>query len=245
MSRTFSDKTSYYLYDGYEEIGSYDEDQNNIDLKVLSATEGSIPIAIEIGKQHYSPLISSQGHIVGLVNMDSGSLSDESFLTMFGDDLAKNPLSPWRFCGKRHEVETLGIIDFGCRFYHPKSAQWLTQDPIGEIDGPNLYAYVSNNPTCCIDRFGLFMDGFEFGSMWGAFQDKCCLSANQVADYNIRFNGVARAIGGAFETAAGAGMAAVGSASGIAVPVGCAIAAKDRSVWMHYPKLDRKWIGLV
>lgn len=43
----------------------------------------------------------------------------------------------------------------GARFYHPKSAQWMTQDPIGESDGPNLYAYVHNSPTRCVDRFGL------------------------------------------------------------------------------------------
>ncbi|MBA3237673.1 MAG: RHS repeat-associated core domain-containing protein [Parachlamydiaceae bacterium] len=80
--------------------------------------------------------------------------------------MASNPLSPWRFCGKRHEASELGLIDFGFRFYHPKSAQWLTQDPIGETDGPNLYAYIRNSPTCCIDRFGLIGDGPSFQKTW-------------------------------------------------------------------------------
>ncbi len=89
---------------------------------------------------------------------------DETPLTMFGCDLNENPLSPWRFCGKRHESKILGIIDFGYRFYHAKSAQWLTRDPIGESDGPNLYAYVHNNPTRCIDRYGLFSISWGFNS---------------------------------------------------------------------------------
>src|SRR5690606_18115433 len=183
MSRTVADQTVYYLYDGHEEIGSYDSNKNNLDLKVLSAAEGSIPIAIELNQEKYSPLISSQGHIVGLLAMETGNLANESFLTMFGEDLTDSPLSPWRFCGKRHEAASLGLVDFGCRFYHPKSAQWLIRDPIGESDGPNLYAYVSNNPTCCIDRFGLFMDDFSFSNSWSSFKENCSWAGNQVANY--------------------------------------------------------------
>lgn len=33
--------------------------------------------------------------------------------------------------------------------------RWISQDPAGFIDGPNLYAYLHNNPTNHIDRFGL------------------------------------------------------------------------------------------
>ncbi len=90
MSRTFAGKTIYYLYDGHDEIGSYTDKQNCIDLKVLSAGGGSIPVAIELGDQKYAPLISSQGHIVGLVEMTNGKLADRSYLTMFGQDLSDN-----------------------------------------------------------------------------------------------------------------------------------------------------------
>lgn len=225
MSRTLSDNTIYYLYDGHEEIGSYASDYRNIDLKVLSASEGSIPIAIELDSQDYTPIISSQGHIVGLVEMESGELADESFLTMFGKDLSETPLSPWRFCGKRHESD-LGIIDFGYRFYHPKSSQWLTQDPLGESEGPNLYAYVKNNPTCCIDRFGLFMEDFDFCTSLRDISNSFCLAGNQVADYTIwspRVMGAAQAFGGLSECAAGSLMALGGgavAATGIGAPIG-------------------------
>jgi hypothetical protein len=60
MSRTFDDKTVFYLYDGHEEIGSFSRKKECYDLKVLSASEGSIPIAIELGEEHYSPIISSK-----------------------------------------------------------------------------------------------------------------------------------------------------------------------------------------
>ncbi len=132
MSLTTSGKITNYLYDGHEEIGSYNSERSNLDLKILSGNEGSIPIAVEMGEQNYCPIISVHGHIVGLVEMETGNLADKSLLTMFGEDLSEKLLSPWRFCGKRHESSELGIIDFGYRFYHPKSAQWLTLDPLGE-----------------------------------------------------------------------------------------------------------------
>lgn len=213
MSRTYAGETVYYLYDGHEEIGSYDHKQNPYDLKVLAASEGSLPIAIEIGEEHYTPLVSSQGHIVGLVEMETGDLADLSLLTMFGEDLAQQPLSPWRFCGKRHEAAELGLIDFGYRFYHPKSAQWLTQDPLGESDGPNLYAYVNNNPTCYIDRYGLFMDDFSFGNT-------CYNFGNTVADYTFRstrFVGATQAFGGLCEVGSGAALAAGGTAATLGI----------------------------
>ncbi len=76
---------------------------------MLFAGEGSIPIAIELGSQNYSPLLSSQGHIVGLVEIDTGKLADRNYLTVLCEDLTSNPLSPWRFCGKRHETCKLGL----------------------------------------------------------------------------------------------------------------------------------------
>lgn len=187
MSRSLNGVIHLYSYDGNEEVGSYDSAGKSIDLKVLSGGEGSLPIAIEIGQQLYAPLVSVQGHIVGLINANTGGLVDYSPLTMFGEDLSDTPLSPWRFCGKRHETAVLGIVDFGFRYYHPKSAQWLTQDPLGESEGANLYAYVRNNPTRCIDRYGLFMDDFNFSDSWGSFKQGCSVAWNNRTFLGNRF----------------------------------------------------------
>jgi RHS repeat-associated protein len=206
MSRECEGSICYYIYDGNEEIGSYDATGRPLDTKVLSDGEGSLPVGVELDDQFFTPLLSSQGHIVGLVDIETGAYVNKSPTTMFGIDLSTDPLSPWRFCGKRHEDGELGVIDFGFRHYHPQSAQWLTQDPIGDADGPNLYAYVRNNPTRCIDKFGLFMDDFNFTESWGKFKQSCSYAANIAADYTYRsprFTGGAQAVGGLIEAAAG------------------------------------------
>ncbi|MBX3177085.1 MAG: RHS repeat-associated core domain-containing protein [Candidatus Hydrogenedentes bacterium] len=40
------------------------------------------------------------------------------------------------------------------RYYSPDANRWLTRDPLGMVDGPNMYAYVVNNPVSLIDVDG-------------------------------------------------------------------------------------------
>ncbi len=44
------------------------------------------------------------------------------------------------------------------RFYDPILGRWLTPDPSGFADGPNLYVYVLNSPLNRLDLFGLDSD---------------------------------------------------------------------------------------
>ena len=62
--------------------------------------------------------------------------------------------SPWRFSSKRLDEES-DLINFGRRFYNPAAARWISPDPLGFEAGPNLYAYVCNNPISRIDLYGL------------------------------------------------------------------------------------------
>lgn len=44
---------------------------------------------------------------------------------------------------------------FGRRYYDPETCRWVSPDPLGFQAGPNLYAYVMNNPLIHIDLYGL------------------------------------------------------------------------------------------
>jgi RHS repeat-associated protein len=57
------------------------------------------------------------------------------------------------FAGKEHDPET-GLVYFGGRHYNPAWGRWLTPDPLGEVDGLDLYAYVGGNPTTDRDPEG-------------------------------------------------------------------------------------------
>ena len=54
----------------------------------------------------------------------------------------------------RHQTTSLNLTLY--RAYDADLGRWLSRDPIQEEDGPNLYAYVGNNPLNWIDSYGLF-----------------------------------------------------------------------------------------
>ena len=51
------------------------------------------------------------------------------------------------------------------RYYAPGLARWLTRDPLGMVDGPNVYAYVSCGPVRFFDPLGLLRDSVSH-SLW-------------------------------------------------------------------------------
>ncbi|WP_075089936.1 RHS repeat-associated core domain-containing protein [Verrucomicrobium spinosum] len=50
-----------------------------------------------------------------------------------------------------------GLLIAPYRAYDPKYARWLSEDPIGETGGINLYQYVSNSPARYVDDSGLLV----------------------------------------------------------------------------------------
>jgi RHS repeat-associated protein len=59
----------------------------------------------------------------------------------------------YRFTGKEKDEES-GLHYHSARYYAPWAARWTAPDPMGMVDGPNLYQYVSGNPVRFIDRGG-------------------------------------------------------------------------------------------
>jgi RHS repeat-associated protein len=71
------------------------------------------------------------------------------------------------FAGMFHSAETgLDLTKF--RAYDPNSGRWLSRDPLKSaelLQGPNLYAYVDNDPLNRIDPLGLACCGDELSSL--------------------------------------------------------------------------------
>jgi len=61
---------------------------------------------------------------------------------------------PYYFTGRRYDPET-GLFYYRNRYYSADLGRWLSPDPAGFVDGPNLYAYVGNNPWSAFDPYGL------------------------------------------------------------------------------------------
>ncbi|AOI68876.1 RHS repeat-associated core domain-containing protein [Burkholderia ubonensis] len=57
-----------------------------------------------------------------------------------------------RYSGK--ERDATGLYDYGWRSYQPWLGRWLNPDPVGSVDGLNLYRMVRNNPPSFQDPDG-------------------------------------------------------------------------------------------
>jgi len=56
----------------------------------------------------------------------------------------------------KDEETEFGILNEGFRYRDLDTGVWLTRDPAGFVDGPNLYAYVQQNPWSKFDPKGLY-----------------------------------------------------------------------------------------
>lgn len=159
-----------YLYLGQNEVGAY-TDGTMTELRILGTGQGAeigAAVAMEIDGQVFTPLHDHNGNVTALLDGD-GEIIQSYHYTAFGEVFCLGPngklpekmLTPWLFSSKRHDPKT-GLIHFGRRVYDPKMGSWLTPDPIGPEGGPNLYAYVCNNPLTHFDQYGLFSLGDVF-----------------------------------------------------------------------------------
>jgi RHS repeat-associated protein len=91
----------------------------------------------------------------------------------FGNFIHEGSLPPWLFSGQRFDPNTQ-LYHFTKRSYDPFIGRWLTPDPLCFADGPNLYAYVHNNPLTFVDPYGLWREearDFCHGVTRGAIDD--------------------------------------------------------------------------
>lgn len=66
---------------------------------------------------------------------------------------APPPGSPFGYTGRQWDAET-GLWQYRARYYSPRLGQFLSTDPIGMRDDPNLYLYVGLDPVNNTDPTG-------------------------------------------------------------------------------------------
>ena len=85
-----------------------------------------------------------------------GALTKTSAYDAFGNVVAESGSSENnRLANTKERDASLGPDNHGFRYYDPATARYLTRDPIGYADGPNVYLSVHNNPVNEFDPLGL------------------------------------------------------------------------------------------
>jgi len=111
-------------------------------------------------------------NVIGIVDEEGGvkercnyapygdiTITDANYLSRT-ESAAGNTLT---FQGRRLDTET-GLYYYRNRYYSPDLGRFMQRDPLGYVDGMNLYEFVGGRVTVAVDPMGL--TPITFGSPW-------------------------------------------------------------------------------
>src|SRR4029077_2195111 len=106
----------------------------------------------------YFPAFDGNGNVMALVKATDGKTSALFEYGPFGEVMrATGPMArinPFRFSTKYQDDET-DLLYYGYRYLSPATARWINSDPVEEMGGLNLFAFLGNAPLALLDRYGL------------------------------------------------------------------------------------------
>ncbi len=131
------------------------------------------PISMELNGTKYYYLYNGQGSVTELINADEEVVNKYRY-TPFGSPRLKveTVYNPYEYTGRRLDEET-GQYYYRARMYSTEQCRFTTQDPAGMQEGPNMYAYVSNNPVNHRDPSGLIAPDAVIDGGGGGSSDPC------------------------------------------------------------------------
>ncbi|MFD3739086.1 RHS repeat-associated core domain-containing protein [Streptomyces sp. NPDC058629] len=98
-------------------------------------------------------LTDALGTVLGLANPD-GTIATKYTYDPNGQPTTSGAASsnPYTFTGR--ENDGTGLLYYRARYYDPQTGRFISQDPIGQAGGINLYQYALSSPTTYTDPTG-------------------------------------------------------------------------------------------
>ncbi|MFC5912441.1 RHS repeat-associated core domain-containing protein [Streptomyces pulveraceus] len=98
-------------------------------------------------------LTDALGSVIGLANSD-GTIATRYTYDPNGQATTTGTASsnPYTFTGR--ENDGTGLLYYRDRYYDPETGRFISQDPIGQAGGTNLYQYALSSPTTYTDPSG-------------------------------------------------------------------------------------------
>jgi RHS repeat-associated protein len=139
-----------FVYDGGQLTGEVDGNGVMIRRYVpLPGPDETLAMYDSTGVSY--PLADSRGTPMAWT-LANGQIAVQQY-GAFGEEGPAN-IGRFGFTGQMRLPE-IGLDYYKARFYDPQIGRFLTPDPAGTIDSPNLYAYVLNDPVNNTDPSGL------------------------------------------------------------------------------------------
>ncbi len=147
--------TTTYLYDGLLPVLERQGGATTVNVWGLSLGGGIGGLLARVTPTGtFYPLYDGSGNVLAWTD-STGAVKGTVTYTAFGEVLSQSGSTQAVGFSTKSFSSATGLSYFGARYYSPSLARWLTPDPLGMVDGPNLYGYVQNNPINWFDPWGL------------------------------------------------------------------------------------------
>ncbi|WP_162145231.1 RHS repeat-associated core domain-containing protein [Chthoniobacter flavus] len=132
-----------------------------------------------------------RGDVTARTNL-GGLVTWETSYEAFGTHPVEYGTTQDRQKANTKEEDPDGLLNEGMRYRDLETGTFITRDPAGFVDGPNLYAYVRQNPWTHFDPQGLDEDdddesgGYDYTAMANMVGDLAKSAMDTVANYMDR-----------------------------------------------------------
>ena len=182
IRRTASGTAAYFLYDfkdfnGYNDIIAEYDASGNMLARYVHGPGIDEPLAMNRGGSWYYYHFDGLGSVTMLTRSDK-TVANRYVYDDFGGFRSRTEAvtNPYAYTGREYD-SAVDLIFYRARYYDPLIGRFLTRDPVGMVDGANVYAYVGNNPVNSVDPSGRWHCGWwDWGCWFNEFRCYICVS---------------------------------------------------------------------
>lgn len=148
------------------QLASYEASQGQIQVEYVRGSDygggvGGVLYTLRSGTPSYN-YYNSRGDVLAKTD-NTGATTWQANYEAFGTRTAENGTNNDRQKANTKDEDPHGLLNEGMRYRDLEAGIFITRDPAGFVDGPNVYTYVRQNPWSAFDPYGLW----ETESYWG------------------------------------------------------------------------------
>ena len=153
----------HYVYDGMDPYVELGDSASNITKILLRGGNGEIlvePLEATWDFRYYYH--DGSGNVSDVVDLSVATYTSlghydyDAYGNLTGSSGSDPDANYYRYSGKEY-IPSVGMYNYGYRFYSPGMGRWINRDPIGESGGLNVYEFAGNNPINSGDAYGEYV----------------------------------------------------------------------------------------
>ncbi|MEM1158968.1 MAG: TIGR02594 family protein [Verrucomicrobiota bacterium] len=146
------------VFSGGTSVQEYALGASNPDVEYIRGSDygggvGGILYTDRAGVPSYTHY-NNRGDVVAKTS-DTGALTYQAAYEAFGTRTSEQGSTSDRQKANTKDEDPTGLLNEGFRYRDLETGSFITRDPLGFVDGPNVYSYVVQNPWTFFDPEGL------------------------------------------------------------------------------------------